>query len=999
MAEPMPTDVDPFHSLITLREAHRDLLHWRRDETAEIDDQFYEAVGSFVQRAQAAGAIFDREADRRAVQSLLDYWDNELYHAGHDVPESILAEFDPLRQPDIPDEHCPYVGLEAFAESQQSLFFGREPLVEQLMETLASSRLVALIGPSGSGKSSAALAGLLPKLREGKSTHLPSWHIVPPFVPGSTPLSNLLRALCPAETDADAWLAEQLPRLRQDTNHLAQLAAAWEQPLLLVIDQFEELFTLCFDENERRLFVDSLLSLTQERRQPHSLILTMRTDYENHLTTLPLLHGLVQAGTVRVTPMNAAELRDAILRPAEAVGLRFEEGLVTAIVNDIVGEPAALPLLQFTLLQLWHTRERNRITWAAYRRLGGVLQALATVANQLYEEMLPEEQITFRRIMLRLVQPGEGLEVTRQRLPRQALYKTGEAQDRVDRVLEKLVSASLIHLTPGSQPQDDQVEVAHEALVRNWPRLVNWLDEARLDLRQRRRVTTQAVQWDALGRDAGALLRGTLLREAEQYDDLNPLEQEFVAASRAAVLAAERHELAQAQAIAAEQQQRAEAQAMAARRLRQINMALLAIFTVVLVAFLLLANNLRLQAREQQARGDALAAVATQQWVEATSEAAQTAEVVRAATVAVEQTQTAGEVATSQAQNFARATTEAQNQATAIAATAVSERAALEARAAIATATAAAAATRAAQEQQAGNPTPTPTPTPGLAQRLEIYADQAQLESSLRERDNMRMLYITGGEFMMGADPGQVEMAATNEQPAHPVTVADFYLDRFEVTVQQYAAFLNAQGGYRGLCNGHDCVYTGFETQHTFLLSNLGVYEPKAGFENYPVNWVSWHGADSYCRWVDARLPTEAEWEYAAGGVDGRLYPWGDEPANRSLAVYGFSPTVANFDAALRPVNALPEGDSPFGLAGMAGSLLEWVQDWYDPTYYATRSDDGPNLNNTTGRRVLRGGAWYSSAGDLRLTARFHLPPRLESTPVGELAYWGVGFRCARDAE
>ena len=300
------------------------------------------------------------------------------------------------------------------------------------------------------------------------------------------------------------------------------------QPTLLIIDQFEEAFTLCRDEEERQIIVENLLNMIQARGPRHTLLLTMRIDYESSLATLPLLQSLVDQNSVRVTAMNSAELREAIDKPAERVGLKFQEGLIDEIIREILGEPAALPLLQFTLLQLWENRERNRITWETYERLGGVHQALAVTANRIYEALLPEGQITARRIMLRLVQPGEGLEVTRNRIQRRMLYQSGEAHDRVDRVLDKFVQTRLIHLTKGITREDDQVEVTHEALVRNWPRLVNWLDEERETFRKRMRLTTLAQQWENLGQDPDALIRGTLLREVSEFTGLNDLEQEFI---------------------------------------------------------------------------------------------------------------------------------------------------------------------------------------------------------------------------------------------------------------------------------------------------------------------------------------------------------------------------------------------------------------------------------------------------------------------------------------
>ena len=239
-----------------------------------------------------------------------------------------------------------------------------------------------------------------------------------------------------------------------------------------------------------------------------------------------------------------------------------------------------------------------------------------------------------------------------------------------------------------------------------------------------------------------------------------------------------------------------------------------------------------------------------------------------------------------------------------------------------------------------------------------------------------------------------------DEQPIHTVIVDDFYLDVYEVSVRQYTDFLNAIGGYRGTCDGEDCTKTLLETGYSYILNNLGVYAPQPGSENFPVNWVSWHGAHAYCEWVGMRLPTEAEWEYAARGNDGRLYPWGnDEPDLNRNAVFGYDLSQTNFGRALKPVDALPDGVSAFGIFNMAGNVREWVQDYYDADIYreAARTSTANEIESDT--LVLRGGGWFDSAEDIRATNRFNmdltLPLVLNSA---SLEYSGVGFRCAADA-
>jgi hypothetical protein len=353
------------------------------------------------------------------------------------------------------------------------------------------------------------------------------------------------------------------------------------------VNRFEEAFTLCDDDGLRQTFVDNLVNLTNAG---HVVILTMRTDFEAQVARLPDFQKLFEPAVVRVGPLNAGELRQAVEAPAAMIGLKFEEGVVDDLLNDLLGEPAALPLLQFALLKLWERRDHNQITWEAYRKLGGGRQALANAADEFYNDLTPEEQTTARRMLLKMVKPGEGAEMTRHRVRRNSLYLKDEANDRVDRVLDKLIRAHLVRVTQGESGSEAQVEIAHEALLRNWPRLVDWLDEERMTLRQRHRLTAAAEQWQRLGKDPSALRRGALLAEALQYDDLNLLEAEFVKASKDAEEAAEREkeairqrELDDARRIAEVEKRRAEEHEQAAHRLRLGNRVITAVGAVAFI--------------------------------------------------------------------------------------------------------------------------------------------------------------------------------------------------------------------------------------------------------------------------------------------------------------------------------------------------------------------------------------------------------------------------------
>jgi energy-coupling factor transporter ATP-binding protein EcfA2 len=523
---------ETFPSLAAVRQAHVSLLQRHR---AGLTANLLEEIEAVVERGSATGAVLDGEAERWEAQGILDYWVAVLYRARRNPLHGTLQPFDPSLAPELPDESCPYRGLEAFREAQHGLFFGRGRVITEMVTRLSSGRLLAILGPSGSGKSSLVLAGLIPCLKVGRVAAKDStpasdrWHYLPPIVPGIHPVLSLASVMVGTEAAADTR-RQEADAIARDPQRLVQNFDARNVPTVIVVDQFEEVFTLCTDESERRAFVDDLLAVARSSGPPHRVVLTMRSDFEPQIATLPKLQEVFDSVQYRIPPFNAAELREVIEKPAELVGLKFEDGIVDRLVNEILGEPAGLPLLQFALLKLWERRDRNRVTFEAYRSVGGPLKALERSAEELFARLLPEEQVTARRILLRIVRPGNSLEVTSNRVLRDSVHG-GEPRERVDRVLDKLIAAGLLRQTGGPNPAEVQIEVAHEALLRNWPRLVEWLDDERIRLRRRFSVTAAAQQWAAHGKDPGGLLGGSLLEEARTYDDLDAIEREFVAAS------------------------------------------------------------------------------------------------------------------------------------------------------------------------------------------------------------------------------------------------------------------------------------------------------------------------------------------------------------------------------------------------------------------------------------------------------------------------------------
>lgn len=511
--------IEPYSSVSSVKEEHRLLIELRRE--AEEEGAFLDRAELFVQRGVETGVRLDEYQDRSMAQSLVDFWANVLNRSGRPGIASGLRDFDPARAPVLDDADNPYQGLEAFRADRRHLFFGRERCVQKLVERLSTSRFLAVVGPSGSGKSSLVMAGLLPRLASGAIAGSEHWHYLPPVVPGADPLLALARAILAdggQQAGSEALNGAREGMLR-DADHLAGLLRDRNaEPAVIVVDQFEEVFTLNDDEGARRSFVANLLELVKEPDPGHVVVLTLRSDFESHVARLEDLQQLYEVAHERVTVMGAGELRDAILQPAELVGLKFEEGVVDALIKDILGEPAALPLLQFTLFKLWQHRERNVVTWAAYRKLGGGRQALARSADAYYQSLLRESQDTARRILLSLVRVNDRLEVTSCRVRRQHLFEQiTDDSGRIERVLDGLVEARLVRLTQGASEAEAQVEVAHEAIVRNWPLFVEWLEKDSQRLAERRRLEEKAREWVRLGQGDDGLLDEGELFEAERW--------------------------------------------------------------------------------------------------------------------------------------------------------------------------------------------------------------------------------------------------------------------------------------------------------------------------------------------------------------------------------------------------------------------------------------------------------------------------------------------------
>jgi WD40 repeat protein/class 3 adenylate cyclase len=418
------------------------------------------------------------------------------------------------------DTECPYKGLASFEEADAAYFFGRERLVGELAARTVQVGLLGVVGASGSGKSSAVAAGLLPSLRAGLLPGSERWrHLM--FRPGERPMAELAAAVAsaaPASADGHALEA-------------AIDAVGPDGRLVVAVDQFEEVFTLCTDDDERDAFIQAITGAAMRWPERIAFVLTIRDDFYGRCAPHRELAELLVANHVLVPPMTNDELRRAVELPARRARLRVESALVDGLVTEAAEEPGSLPLLSAALVELWQAREDGWLRLDVYERTGGVRGAVARLAEASYQQLSDAEQKVARRIFLRLSGVGEGDVVTRRRVP--TLEFDVERDSVAADVLARLTQDRLLTMS------DSTVEVAHEALLREWPRLRGWLEEDVQGHQLRQHLTGAARQWEAAGREPSEVYRGARLSAALDWaatrgPDLNEIERGFLTESQKA---------------------------------------------------------------------------------------------------------------------------------------------------------------------------------------------------------------------------------------------------------------------------------------------------------------------------------------------------------------------------------------------------------------------------------------------------------------------------------
>jgi uncharacterized protein YjbI with pentapeptide repeats/energy-coupling factor transporter ATP-binding protein EcfA2 len=418
--------------------------------------------------------------------------------------------------------------LQYFDRDDADYFYGREELTDTLLNKIREGNFLAILGASGSGKSSVLRAGLLHQLQLGhKLANSKDWQVLI-TIPGEHPLKRLAELFVDPnlpKLDKAKQLGKAEGLLKEGEEGLRRLVQTAEASrIVLIIDQFEEVFTLCQDDAERAKFFQCILGALTTTENKLCLILAMRVDFFGKCLERDYsgLGKKIQENLIAVTAMTEGQLREAIVKPADRVNLMVEEELVEEILRDVKGSPGILPLLQYTLTEIWKRKTDNCLKLATYTKLGRIGGTLNRRATEVYNEFNEGEKETVKHIFMSLTQLGEGTEDTRRRVLKRDLITKKHPKTVIDLAVKKLADEKLI-VTSEQVAKDSQlsreavVDVAHEALIRNWDLLGQWLDKSRSNLLEQRKIENDAQEWKESGNKSDYLLQGLRLKEAKKF--------------------------------------------------------------------------------------------------------------------------------------------------------------------------------------------------------------------------------------------------------------------------------------------------------------------------------------------------------------------------------------------------------------------------------------------------------------------------------------------------
>ncbi len=561
--------------------------------------------------------IYKKLGVRTRVQAILRARELDLIVSP--ASSDVESKDTPQSSFDHPEPINPYKGLRSFEPADKREFYGREAAIERLLDRLTASspnsnkenggkgRFLAIVGPSGSGKSSLVKAGLISALWSGRIPGSEKWFVVS-MVPGARPLDNLETSLTRIAANQASNLRTHLDRDAFGLWRVANLVLPNDDSeLILVIDQFEQIFTQVEDEKTRIHFLDLLEGAVSEPHSRVRVVITLRADFYDRPLQYPNFGRLVQKNVETLLPLSAEELERAIVNPAKQVGVSLEPGLAATIIEDVNYRPGNLPLLQYALTELFDQRVNHTLTSRVFSDIGGAGGALARRAEQLYQEQDFQGQEMIRQMFLRLmtVSEAQGIGLV------EATVKTGTSRrvlhaellsatidpDRLDDIIDTYVDYRLLTLDHDPASRRPTVELAHEAIIHAWDRLQAWLEESASDLNMHRQLIRSADEWITSNMDESFLLRGARLNSFESWSRDTQLiftsdEQDYLAAS---LTAREEREAVERQ----RQEEKSRLERRSNRRLKAL-VGIMALALVIAVGLTIAAISFSRRAEEQQ---------------------------------------------------------------------------------------------------------------------------------------------------------------------------------------------------------------------------------------------------------------------------------------------------------------------------------------------------------------------------------------------------------------
>ena len=860
--------------------------------------------------------------------------DKVITYQGLSIKEvnSLFAEWREAEKIPLWDGRTPYVGLNAFQESDAEFFFGRESLAADLLERVQSSNFVTISGPSGSGKSSVARAGLFHSLRSGQLERSDTWRLAT-MQPRGNPIEQLAVAMARL-TQSPTTKSNFLENAVSDSETLHKqaeliLSDDSRQRLVLLVDQFEEAFTQTKDESIRTAFIKLLTTAVQAKESRTIIVLALRSDFISHCTHFPELRMLMSKELQLVGAMEPSELAKAIAMPAIKVGTSIDPALVKTILDDMKGEPGALPLMSFALRDIFDAEKSEAgqpmdITLQEYFDRGGIESALERHANRVFDKFTPKQKKLAEGIFSKLVEIGAGLVDTRRTATFAELVPTGEEQNDVAAVISALAQEGVRLITASGISEADEIcqaqndttiTIAHEKLFDAWPWLRTLINENRDIISLQNQINTDASAWQAEN-DEGFLYRGGRLARVEEklevlHLNLDELSTDFINASIAwRDRQQEERERLQREREMAQEGRLAEALKARSRALLALAATAIAMVLVIAIGFFFYGEYQRSVPITQ---AQALIAE-SQQAVKELNGVKAIAALQEAHTLHPE------------------SIPDLESELTHIRRTvAISLTLHGEER------------LRAAQTSQDEE----------LRDTNFISATLYFKRSFALEPPPDASVYvkISGATFQMGS-PREQALASANEFPQHNVSIKEFWIHRTEVTKRQYKR----------------CFHAGACTEPRDSLFH------DERFQQDPVIGVTWFQANDYARWVGGRLPTEAEWEYVCRGSTGRVYSWGDDSPNVGRLNYKESQGASTV-----PVGSYPA--SANGLYDISGNVWEWTSSLYMDYPYSL--DGGQEQPIARGPRSLRGGSYVDAFNSVRCASRGHYVPNDADNNIG----------------